>query len=388
MPIALGGGMSDSLALVAERARSASIEVAAAWKRRSGLKVVGCASDGVPEEIPHAAGCLTLTLDARDVADILGIGASHRCRSSAAGADQERDRRTRRGLVDIHLLCRPWDLPGTSSVATSLPPPGAALAYLPYPPDGERTERLDFMYGEFERLARKLGGVTGRSVSDARLRWSIGAFNRNRLLTRELYDLRAKDPWRLSSIELYRLLGAGRFLACDDHSRLLEDALAEAFGSERAVRAGLRVVLSAGDCGPPPEGIVEALEAAGFQIVEDDLLLGRPWRAGLVECMGPPLRNLARACVDQGPPFGRGSDGPESRSALLLRRARSAGARGVVFCRPKGCETSLDAHGPGRSAVAQEGLVCLDVVYERGLVACEEVRASAEVFVREALKAS
>ena len=105
---------------------------------------------------------------------------------------------------------------------------------------------------------------------------SIALYNENRRLVRELYALRAKEPWNIRPPKLYLLLRAGLVLPVEDHSQMVRDYL-------QSVRRGatdpgqFRVVLSGVFCEQPPLNLIKSIELSGCYIVDDDFMLVTRW---------------------------------------------------------------------------------------------------------------
>ena len=62
---------------------------------------------------------------------------------------------------------------------------------------------------------------------------SIGLYNENRALIRELYALRAAMPWNASSTEVYLLLRAGLMLPVEEHNALVRSYIDAARSAAR-----------------------------------------------------------------------------------------------------------------------------------------------------------
>src|SRR5208283_1126003 len=92
-----------------------------------------------------------------------------------------------------------------------------------------------------------------------------------------LYDLRAEQPWRVPTSELYLLLRAGNLLPVEEHNALLREYRAAVEALDRPQMDNSRIVLRGAFCEQPPLGLIRAIERAGCYIVDDDFVLGSRW---------------------------------------------------------------------------------------------------------------
>ncbi len=98
-----------------------------------------------------------------------------------------------------------------------------AAGLLPVRAEGGFDATFDGEPSGLDRARRTMAALGGRRVADTDLRWSIGVYNRNRFLLREL--LAARREGRVTSDDVRALMNAGRFLPCEAHSDLVESAL-------------------------------------------------------------------------------------------------------------------------------------------------------------------
>jgi benzoyl-CoA reductase subunit C len=101
--------------------------------------------------------------------------------------------------------------------------------------------------------------VAGRQITDDDLRNSIAVFNENRMLLRQLYDIKRQTPWLVAAEDAYALVALGGMIPREEHNALLAALLPEI--RERAAKPEdrIRVVFEGGFCEQPPFDLVRML---------------------------------------------------------------------------------------------------------------------------------
>lgn len=379
--------MTESLEQIVERCRSMSIaEGVSAWKGKGGAAAVGCFPVYVPEEVLHAAGVLPVGVQGgggidTDLAD--SRVQSFVC--SIARSTLELGLRGDLVALDGMLFPNICDVSKNLSGVWHRNFPNQRVEYVHFPQNPDSHHASDYLRAEFERLRTVYSEMSGRVVREKDLRSSIQIFNRNRSLLRDVYQVRCEEPWKLSAAEAYQLVRAGRFMAREDHSALLQDALAAAESSGRRRRDGLRVVVEGAFCEQPPVELLETLEQAGCFIVDDDLQLGRRWFECDVAGGGDPLAGLARGYLKHSTSSSIRHGGDLSRAESLVAKVKRVRAQGVLFCAAKFCEPALFDYPLLRGALEREGIPYMTFEFEEKMSVFESVRSQAETFVEASL---
>jgi len=170
--------------------------------------------------------------------------------------------------------------------------------HLPHNPSSPAAAQ--FLAEEYRRLLTELERLSGSRVTADAIRNSIALYNKKRALIRELYRLRAKEPQKVPTWELYQLVRAGNFLPVEEHIAELETALTEFSSRSAKRRDSIRIVVEGSFCEQPPLQLIRLIEDAGCYIVEDDFAIGQNW----FECDVPgddedPVRALASSYLDR-----------------------------------------------------------------------------------------
>jgi benzoyl-CoA reductase subunit C len=235
--------------------------------------------------------------------------------------------------------------------------PDRYAAYLDLPQDFSPEVGGRFYAHQLRTLVRDLVARGARPLESDRLREAIDDENRRRDLLERIDAVRRQQPWRLRASEAYLVVRAGTLMLAREHVAML-DALLEAV-QRRPARLfdNARVVVCGAFCEQPPLALVQTLERAGCDIVDDDFQLGlRTIEGPIVPRPGEdPLDALARAYLEQGAATASRYIADGVKGEALIAKVRRCAADGVIFAAASFCdpalldqpmlETALDAAG-------------------------------------------
>ncbi len=315
------------------------------WKEAEpGRKVIGFMPIYIPREIIHAAGMLPLgILGGGDQLEVIHGDAyyqSYICRIPRSTIELGVSGRL--DFVDGMLFPSICDVIRNLSGMWKVMFPGVYSKYFDVPQNYEDEVGGRFYVNEMAEFRRDLEEMAGRKITDDDLRRSIGLYNRNRRLIRELYALRARTPWKAPAAEVYLVVRAGLVLPVEEHSALLEQYIAAAEAEDRPIRDNCRIVLTGMFCEQPPLNLIKSLELAGCYIVDDDLLLVTRWLIDDVPLDGDPLHNLSQAFLHQSESTAaKYEPDQEEKGKFLVRAVKRTGAEGVIFAAPSFCDPAL-----------------------------------------------
>ncbi|MBI4488128.1 MAG: 2-hydroxyacyl-CoA dehydratase [Deltaproteobacteria bacterium] len=358
------------------------------WKaNHSGSKVIGCYPVYTPVEIIHAAGMLPV--------GILGGGnkleiahADSRFQSfvcSIVKSTLELGLTGRLHFLDgivFHSICDP-----ARNLASVFKRnfPQLMVEYIHFPQNMVSPGTVDYLAAEYVRLKSSYEEVVGRPISDAALRESIHLYNEQRKLIRDLYKFREEKPHNLSTVECYILTRIGTLLPPEEHVTVLKEAFAALHERDEKRKDRIKVILEGSFCEQPPLEMIEGLEAAGCYILDDDFLLGWRWFLEDIPLEGDPIRNLARAYINQSVYSGVKHDSREPKSKHLIDKVRETGAAAVVILAAKFCEPALFDYALYRQALEREGIPHLYLEFEEKMWIFDKARTEVETFVESML---
>jgi benzoyl-CoA reductase subunit C len=377
----------ETARLLEARVHDPDLAAVAEWRRdHPGGRAVGYFPVYVPAELVHAAGFLPV--------GVFGAGgaveidhADSRMQSfvcSISRSTLELGLTKRLDLLDGMIFGSICDVARNLSGIWMRNFPNMMSEYIHYPQNPDSSHALVYYRGELERLRDRLTALAGRPVPDDSLRSSLRVYNRNRALVAALYRLRRDEPWRLTWREAYAFARAGHVLPVEEHSALLERTLDALKTREGRRRDSVRVVLEGSFCEQPPADLMDVIEEAGCEVVDDDLLLGLRWFERPVAEEGDPLEALARAYLEPGITTSIRHDGRRKGEALL-RRVAAARAEGVIFSAAKFCEPALLDYPLMRAALERASVPSLAFEFEEKMGTFESIKTQVETFVESIL---
>ncbi len=315
------------------------------WKAAEpGRKVIGYMPVYIPREIIHAAGMLPLgILGGGDQLEVIHGDAyyqSYICRIPRSTI--ELGVTGRLDFVDGMLFPSICDVIRNLSGMWKLMFEGVYVRYVDVPQNYDDELGGVFYRQEMQELREGLEELGGRPITDEALRASIAVYNENRRLIREVYDFRAKQPWKTPASDVYLLIRAGMILPVEEHTQMLRDYLAAAEAEDRPMRDNCRIILTGAFCEQPPLNLLKSLELAGCYVVDDDLLLVTRWLLGDVPTDGDPLDKLSKAFLhDSASSSVKYVDDEKEKGQHLVKSVKRTSAEGVIFAAPSFCDPAL-----------------------------------------------
>jgi benzoyl-CoA reductase subunit C len=248
-------------------------------------------------------------------------------------------------------------------------------------PHSTSPSSADFLAAEYRRVIAELERLGGLTISDDSLRRSISLYNHQRRLVRKLYELRAQSPHLLRAWESYVLVRSGNFLPVEEHIPILHHMFQSLPARSGKKRDSIRVVVEGAFCEQPPLEVIRLLEAAGCDIVEDDLALAQRWFAADVALEGDPVRSLAESYVQNSVYSSVRHDFRHPRWEGLEEKIRKTRADAVIFLIAKFCEPAYFDYVLFKKKVDQLGLPHLLLEFEEKLFTFDRLRTEVETFV-------
>jgi benzoyl-CoA reductase subunit C len=263
--------------------------------------------------------------------------------------------------------------------------PDMYVEYLHLPQNAAGEHTRAYTRAEFRRFRDNLSARVGRPITDEAIRSSLGVFNHMRRLIRALYAHRRSHPGTLSTGELFAVVQACTRMMPEDAIEVLEGFLGGVRARKPVVRDSVRVVVEGAFCEQPPVELIEAIESAGCQIVDDDLLVG--WRLfkADVPVAGDPVENLADAYVAGSMYTSVRFDCGQPRTEGLVLRTKAAGADAVVFAAAKFCEPALLDYVLFRKILDERNIPHLKLEFEEKMWTFDRMRTEVETFTESML---
>lgn len=352
-----------------------------AWKERGG-KVVGHFQVYFPEELAHAAGLLPVKVRGAPVEMRLADShfGSYLCSILRSSLEVCLDGRLPLDLFVTHPICdAARNLAGVWS--RNLPYPSQIL-YLPQ--NANSAGSAAYLRDEYTRLLGDLEELGGRGVTPADLARSIGVFNENRRLLRELYAIKRDAPWLLPADQAYVLVALGGLLPREEHNALLAALLPQVRARTMRAQDRIRVVFEGGFCEQPPLDLL-AVIAQSCYVVDDDLLIGLRFLVADVDTESDPLAALADAYLNRSTYSPVQHDTRKPKEHMLLERIRASGAQAAILAAAKMCEPGLDEQVAYTKALDEAHIPYFVTEFEEKMSGFDQMQLQLETFVESIL---
>ncbi|HKK27553.1 MAG TPA: 2-hydroxyacyl-CoA dehydratase [Gemmatimonadota bacterium] len=350
--------------------------------REAGGKVLGHFQVYFPEELAHAAGMLPVkvrggSVERREADSHFG---SYICSVLRTSLELALTGRLVPDLFVTHPICdAARNLTGIWTRNLDVP---AEILYFPQNPNSAFSG--EYLRAEYARVLSDIEEVAGRRVGADDLRASIGVFDRNRRLLRELYAIKRETPWKLPVDQAYVLMSVGGLVTREEHNELLESVLPRIRAREARPQDRMRVVFEGGFCEQPPLDLLGAI-AEFCYVVDDDLLIGLRWILEDVGTDGDPLEALATAYLESSSYSPVQHDLRKPKEAMLLERIRGSDADAAIVAAAKMCEPGLDEQVAYSDALEKEGIPFFLTEFEEQMRNFNHLQIQLETFVENHL---
>ncbi|NOX64386.1 MAG: benzoyl-CoA reductase subunit C [Chlorobi bacterium] len=224
---------------------------------------------------------------------------------------------------------------------------GKFAKYLDYPQNFKSHIGGEFYEQELQHILDEIYKINQIKVTPARLNESIRLFNKNRQLTREIYDIRQKFPWRLTAADVYHIVRAGYMIPVEEHNAILENVIHYIKEDINQPLDKIRVVVMGAFCEQPPIGLIKTIELAGCYVVEDDFLLGARWIQKDIEEIKSEnklLSTLSYAFLNNSTFSSTIYDVDNPKEGRLLELINRRNVDGIIFAAPSFCDPALLDH--------------------------------------------
>ena len=195
------------------------------WKRQHQRKVIGTFPMNFPAELVHAAGALPVVVQDDRAPITLGRTLMYEfyCGYARSLTDQAATRKL--GVFDAFLVvdhCVAL-LGAVDAMRFELPEQPVFLAQYMASMDEEWTPPE--VRKQVESLQTQLEELCAVTITKEALAHSIRAFNRNRQLLRQVYDLRRSGRTRITATQMQTLVKSSMVMDIEEHTAILSEVL-------------------------------------------------------------------------------------------------------------------------------------------------------------------
>ena len=350
--------------------------------REAGGKVVGHFQVYFPEEIVHAAGALPFKvrgapIEATQADSRFG---SYLCSIIKTSLELALSGRVEMEMFVTHPICdAARNLAGVWG--RNFPYP-CQILYLPQNANSQHS--AIYLRGEYDRLRRAVEEAAGAAIDDDALRRSIGVFNENRALMRELYAIKQESPWLVSADDAYALVAVGGMIPREEHNDLLRTVLPMLRERPAKRQDRIRIVFEGGFCEQPPLDLIRVIGRSCY-VVDDDLLIGLRWILDDVPSGGDPLAPLAAAYLECSSYSPVQHDLRKPKEHMLLERIRRSEAQAAIVTAAKMCEPGLEEQVAYTRALDEANVPYFVSEFEENMTSFEHLEVQLETFVENLL---
>jgi benzoyl-CoA reductase subunit C len=350
--------------------------------RDAGGKVVGHFQVYFPEEIVHAAGMLPLKMRGAPVEPTHADShfGSYLCSILKTSLEVSLNGRVELDMFVSHPICDAarnlaaiWGRNHSYS---------CQILYLPQ--NSNSSHSCAYLRDEYDRLKRSVELVADRKLVEADLRRSIGVFNENRRLLRELYGIKRETPWLVTADEAYCLVSVGGMVPREEHNEMLQMILPLLKERPAKPQDRIRVVFEGGFCEQPPLDLIRMLGKTCY-VVDDDLLIGLRWIEEDIPTDGDPLMNLAHCYLERSSYSPVQHDNRKPKEKMLLERIERARADAAIVAAAKMCEPGLDEQVAYTHALDERKIPYFVTEFEENMTSFEDVELQVETFLENLL---
>jgi benzoyl-CoA reductase subunit C len=373
--------LDEALYQCRELVEDATFPTVKRW-REGGGKVVGHFQVYFPEEIAHAAGMLPVKMRGAPTEPTRADShfGSYLCSILKTSLEVALTGQLELDLFVSHPICdaarnlaaiwgRNFDHP-------------CQILYLPQNPNS--THSVTYLRDEYDRMKRLIEEIAGTKVSDEDLRRSVGIFNENRRLLRELYDIKRETPWLISAEDAYCLVSSAGLMPREEHNEMLRTLLPQIRERDARPQDRTRVVFEGGFCEQPPLDLVRMLGRTCY-VVDDDFLIGLRWILEDVPEDGEPLLNLAEAYLEKSSYSPVQHDNRKPKEEMLLKRVAESRADAVIVAAAKMCEPGLEEQVAYTHALDETGIPYFLSEFEENMTSFEQLEMQVETFLENIL---
>lgn len=366
-----------------ERAAQNPIAYAQEWKDRTGGKVVGSFPMNFPSELVHATGALPVIVQESrtPITEGRSLLPEFYCSYTRSVADQAAI-----GELDVFdafvLVDHCVQLLGAADVIRWAKPdkPLHFAQFISSMDDPWSREQVE---DKVSAMCVEVEEISGVAVTAEALSSSIRAFNENRRLLREFFDLRRNGRLHLPASSLQVLVKSSMVMDIDEHTALLRQLLDRIDPQSSPPEHLVRLHLSGHFCAPPRPELLNLLEECEIVVVNDDLYHGSRFVSTDVPEDIDPFAALAAWYLDRNvsAPCATRVQRDVDWQSYLVDTLDDSGAEGVVTLMAKFCEPLMLYYPELRKTLREQEIPELLIETEHEGLAAESIRTTVETFV-------
>jgi benzoyl-CoA reductase/2-hydroxyglutaryl-CoA dehydratase subunit BcrC/BadD/HgdB len=189
-------------------------------------------------------------------------------------------------------------------------------------------------------MIERLSALTGNTVTDEKLADAIVLYNKIRTLFRKINDIRKAPNPPISSREFAQLNHISFYAGPVATLAMLETAYNDAKNRQRNIKEGApRLLLLGPNVAYGDYKVMELVEAAGGEIVAEEICEGMQYFWRDIDTKGDPLQALAKGYLQNRVPCAFMRNSARKRLDFALNLVKEFNAVGVIWYELLDCET-------------------------------------------------
>lgn len=325
----------DRILAVMKQAVSNPGQAVKNFKQKTGKGAIGCFPVYCPEEIVHAAGMLPVGMwgGQTQISQALTIVPSFCC--SIMQSNIEFALRGVYNDLDAVIMSSPCDTLKSIPQDWGYAIPHIKVIQIVYPQMSKIEAGPQFLKTEFQIVKREMEAITGEPITDDALAHSIEVYNVHRQTMRDFCVAARNYPATITPVVRHLVIKSGYFMEKGEHTRLVNDLIAEIQKLPDDDWKGKKVILSG--ITAEPDALLEILAENGLTVAADDLAQeSRQFRTDVPAGDDPLLRLARQWSLAEG--CSLVYDPQKKRGDMLVNMAKETGADGIILCMMKFCD--------------------------------------------------
>jgi bcr-type benzoyl-CoA reductase subunit C len=244
-----------------------------------------------------------------------------------------------------------------------------------------------FAKEELRTFQRNLERLTGKKILPEGIKEAIRAYNQNRSLVRELYELRKPDPPLVSGTETMKVVLANKSLPVEEGNEMVAAVLQEIRQRPKGPeKKPVRTMIYGSELDDPV--VMQVIEDAGSNLVIDDICMGSRTYLHDVEVTEDPLDGLVNYYLRDltcprtwGETKGTRIDELDGRFGYLLDLAKDWNANGVIHFVMRYCDNFAFDVPDVKEYLQQAGLKVLHLESDYAIAHPAQLKTRVQAFV-------
>jgi benzoyl-CoA reductase/2-hydroxyglutaryl-CoA dehydratase subunit BcrC/BadD/HgdB len=232
-------------------------------------------------------------------------------------------------------------------------------------------------------LRTQLEEFTGATISPEGLAGSIRAYNRNRRLLRDVYELRRSGRTPITATQMQTLVKSSMVMDIDEHNEILTNLVGSLAGQRATAPELVKLHLSGHFCHAPKPELLDLIEECGAVVVDDDLYTGFRHISTDVAEDTDPVDALAHWYMERNVtvPCATRVQNDVDWDTYLLQALERTGADGVIVLLAKFCEPHMLYYPELRKALEKSEVPHILIETEHEGLPAEAIRTRVETFL-------